>query len=272
MIDINEMSPVLFGAVVLSAASMAVAEDTGVVDGSFDSGSSGAWMKTDYDPSDPTYEPFRVRVLSEECGDVARQGFVSLKITGISNGTWFNESPKLWQDGIRLEDCDQGTHAILRFDRRILSDIDFNGLRVSIEAYSDSGNLVDFNRRLLLSGVTPNCNWTTDEIALEIPDEEGEVSYRVIFEMMPWGVCGGVTYAEVDLDQIEFFRGVPGTRGDDFFPLCGDPWSGQIFVDIGAAPVETELFHSEPTARDYRRVVVDPTRPETCVPPLTHPR
>ena len=48
MFSMNHMTTVLFGSTALAMASISVAQDTGVMDGSFDSGTAGAWLKTDY--------------------------------------------------------------------------------------------------------------------------------------------------------------------------------------------------------------------------------
>jgi hypothetical protein len=264
MFSMNHMTTVLFGSTALAMASMSVAQDTGVKDGSFDSGTAGAWLKTDYYFNNPNTEAFEITVLSETCNDVVREGFLNLQIDDICRNCWFDESPKLWQDDIHLDDCDEGTHVILRFDRRMISDIDFNGLRVAIEAYSDPGELVGESSRRLLTGPGADCGWLTDELALEIPAVAGDLSYRVVFEMLPWGICGGAAYAEVDLDQVELFQGTPGSPAEESSAPCGAPYSGRLEIDFGAAAVETERFDSEQPERNFLRVVVDQTQSPDC--------
>ena len=146
----------------------------------------------------------------------------------------------------------------------MISGIDFNGLRVAIEAYSDQGQLVGESSRRLLTGPGADCEWLTDELALEIPAVAGDLSYRVVFEMLPWGICGGAAYAEVDLDQVELFQGTPGSPAEESFAPCGDPFSGRPLIDFGAAAVETERFDSEQPERNFLRVVVDQTQSPDC--------
>lgn len=257
-------------AALLLLTSISAADDTGIKDGSFESGTSGVWKQTGYVNQSYVFE---TEVRDETCGEVPRQAYLHLELDLPCSSCFIRDSgsPKLWQDDIQLGACDIGEHAILRFDHRILSSVSFVALDVTIEARSkDQNEVVSASRSLLSIGEDSredfsNCAWSTDEVTLDISALSAlEAStFKIIFKLRPWGVCGGPEYATVDLDQIELFVGTPGESPVEIDPPCGDPFGAALQVNVIESAVETFTIDSTQPARDYRRTVEAAN--ETCV-------
>lgn len=249
-------------AALLLLTSISAADDTGIKDGSFQSGTSGVWKQTSY--TNQSYV-FETEVRDETCGEVPRQAYLHLELDLPCSSCFIRDSrsPKLWQDDIQLGACDIGEHAILRFDHRILSSVSFVALDVTIEARSkDQNEVVSASRSLLSIGEDSreefsNCAWSTDEVTLDISALSAlEAStFKIIFKLRPWGVCGGPEYATVDLDQIELFVGTPGESPVEIDPPCGDPFGQALTVNVIESAVETFTVDSAQPARDYRRTI-----------------
>ena len=246
----------------LLLTSISAADDTGIKDGSFQSGTSGVWKQTSY--TNQSYA-FETEVRDETCGEVPRQAYLHLELDLPCSSCFIRDSraPKLWQDDIQLGACDIGEHAILRFDHRILSSVSFFALDVTIEARSkDQNDVVSASRSLLSIGEDnredfSNCAWSTDEVTLDISALSAlEAStFKIIFKLRPWGVCDGPEYATVDLDQIELFVGTPGESPVEIDPPCGDPFGQALMVNVIESAVETFTADSTQPARDYRRTI-----------------
>ena len=282
MTIMNQMTAVLLGSTALAMGSVSAAQDLGIKDQSFESGITGAWLKTEYELASPSWGEFKVSVQSESCDGIDRVNYLNMKIEDMCHDCWYEHPPTIWQDEIRLEDCGEGTHVILRFDNRVRTEVSFDALEVAIEAYSESDDLVARSSRRLLSKPTlggegsttssagpdwdGDCEWTTDEVALPIPADHSlsGLSFRVSFELVPWGLCSGVTYAEADLDQMELFLGTPADIGEEFIPPCGEPWSPRLVAEYVAAPVLTMKVSSDQPERNFYRAVVHDSEAPTC--------
>ncbi|RPG14480.1 MAG: hypothetical protein CBC32_000290, partial [Proteobacteria bacterium TMED72] len=254
-------------AALLLLTSISAADDTGIKDGSFQSGTSGVWKQTSY--TNQSYA-FETEVRDETCGEVPRQAYLHLELDLPCSSCFirYSESPELWQDDIQLGACDIGEHAILRFDHRILSSVSFVALDVTIEARSkDQNEVVSASRSLLSIGEDSredfsNCAWSTDEVTLDISALSAlEAStFKIIFKLRPWGVCGGperqLALARMSVD-IERAQGAPHSqRGQERLQTnaprrrLGTPSKQSAHLK---APTDGRAFAPTRLERDERR-------------------
>ncbi|MAH65876.1 MAG: hypothetical protein CMJ27_05745 [Phycisphaerae bacterium] len=241
--------------------------DEGVRDGGFD-GSTEAWKKPEF--ISPPGWAFNADPRTETGADGKVRTYLALEMRRPQTQSRFGSStiPRLFQEEISLAACERATHAILRFDHRVLGDQEacapapglFVTLRMNKEGHGDF-ETVDVRVLTQAPGSKETASWLTAELAIPLPDPKlhppESLDFDIEFTLDPWSIdwseiCQDDTlgtcqtkYADVHLDQVELEFGTPRTENVEFPDICGmgalgvfPVVSDEVYLDIPMTDAE----------------------------------